>query len=112
MKIKTILLVTAGALSGCVISGSQYKDASVMNSISAGSTKAEVIQNLGNPTSSSAKGGAECLDYKFTRVGQSTYSGSEREHYVTLKNGKATCYGENSCEDVLNDHRNRYQECL
>ncbi len=109
-----IAVIASGlVLSACATNSSPVLTASALNQVSVGDNKARVMQILGNPTSASAKGaGVECLDYKLTRVGQSSYSTSERDHFITLKNGEVTCYGEWSCQAIFSTFKEDYQQCM
>jgi len=67
-----------------------------MNSISLGMTKAEVIKNLGNPASVSAKTDMEYLKYSGQPCVQDpncTFNSFCTEYYVRLVNGKVESYG-------------------
>ena len=105
LKHAAFLLVSTVVGAGCA-STARGRDASAMNSLSVGMSKAQVIAALGNPTSSSASGnGTECLDYMFFRVGQERQSWNEEDHFVVLKNGKVSSYGQNDCEWITKKGR-------
>ena len=59
-----------------------------MNLLSLGMTKQQVIETIGEPTSTSAKRNTECLYYRLTAGG--FYSDS---YYVRLLDGKVESYG-------------------
>jgi hypothetical protein len=84
MKIHGIVMVilSVAFLFGCA--GSSKK----MNLLSLGMTKQQVIEAIGDPTSTSAKRNTEYLNYRLTEDG--FYSDS---YYVRLLDGKVESYG-------------------
>jgi hypothetical protein len=77
-----ILLVATAFLFGCA--GSSKK----MNKVGLGMTKAEVIEAIGDPKSTSANEDIEYLRYKFMTDGLFT-----AEYYIRLQEGKVNAFG-------------------
>lgn len=71
-------------ISGCIASSQ------VMNRVSIGMTKNEVIEKIGQPVSVSAKDGYEILNY---RLAESLVVEHGTDYYVRLLNGKVESYG-------------------
>ncbi len=67
--------------------------ASRMNNVSLGMTKAEVINTIGSPISSSAQGGYEYLNYRLSETGTDWWYANEAPYYIRLKGGKVESYG-------------------
>ena len=59
-----------------------------MNNVKIGMDKQQVIQAVGQPTSASAKGDVEYLNYRLYRGGLMT-----DDYYVRLKEGKVNAFG-------------------
>lgn len=91
MPIKILAAVVLFFLSGC--QAIIYGTASDFNKISLGATKAEVIQSLGNPISTSADSDKdeEVLIYKRMKHAISEWP---RTYSVILRDGKVVKYGE------------------
>jgi len=82
---RPVLLFLTSLLSGCIIWSAER-----MNYISIGMTKAEVIDEIGTPRSSSAQGNTEYMNYVFTeRYGIAV----PQNYFVRLVNGKVESYG-------------------
>ncbi|MGA7876340.1 MAG: hypothetical protein WCA08_11820 [Desulfoferrobacter sp.] len=79
-KLLTVALFVLFTL-GCASS-------SRMNNVNIGMTKQEVITAAGKPTSTSAKGDVEYLNYRLYRGGLMT-----EDYYVRLKEGKVNAFG-------------------
>lgn len=82
MKVISILFVMLSLMIGCAHSPNFSK-------ITLGLTKEEVIDRIGSPDTTAAKGGAEYLNYVYwqdTRF--------EKNYFVRLTNGKVESYGE------------------
>lgn len=77
-----ILLVAMAFLFGCAASSKR------MNKVNLGMTKAEVIEAIGDPKSTSASEEIEYLRYKFITDGLFT-----SEYYVRLQEGKVDAFG-------------------
>jgi hypothetical protein len=78
-----VILLSVAFLFGCA--GSSKK----MNQLKLGMTKKEVIENIGEPTSSSAKKNTEYLNYHLTTGGFYT-----NVYYVRLLDGKVDAFGQ------------------
>ncbi|MCK8602765.1 DUF2845 domain-containing protein [Desulfoferrobacter suflitae] len=80
---KTLMTLTVLVLFvfGCASS-------SRMNQVNIGMTKQEVIAAVGQPTSTSAKGDLEYLNYRLYRGGFMT-----DDYFVQLKEGKVKAFG-------------------
>lgn len=61
----------------------------MINKISVGMTKQQVIKAMGNPVSVSAQTGTEMLNYSFIE----TPFDDPRPYYVRLREGKVESYG-------------------
>lgn len=79
--IVSLLLLTACATSQKV------------NSISVGMTKAQVIEIMGQPDSSSAEAGVESLNYALYESAGERRFGRTKPYYVRLSGGKVEAYG-------------------
>ncbi len=77
-----ILLVATAFLFGCAASSKR------MNKVNLGMSKAEVVEAIGNPKSTSANKDMEYLRYKFMTDGLFT-----ADYYVRLQEGKVDAYG-------------------
>jgi outer membrane protein assembly factor BamE (lipoprotein component of BamABCDE complex) len=78
----SIVIVLGGCASANKISGVQL-----------GMTKDEVIKVMGPPTSVSAQGGREYLNYALSETDDDAFRGWTRPYYVRLINGKVESYG-------------------
>ena len=78
-----VIFIAVVFLFGCA--GSSKK----MNQLNLGMTKQEVIEAIGEPTSTSAKRNTECLNYHLTTGGFYT-----NVYYVRLLDGKVVAYGQ------------------
>lgn len=88
-------LVVSLILIGCVT-------ANKMNNVSLGMTKPEVIAVMGNPTSTSAKGDTEYLNYIFTNRKLNL-----NHYFVRLINGKVESYGKLGDFDSTKDPKQK-----
>ena len=77
-----VVILSVAFLIGCAASSKK------MNQLKLGMTKQEVIEAIGEPTSTSAKRNREYLNYRLTADG--FYSDS---YYVRLLDGKVESYG-------------------
>ena len=84
IKVMVKLLFLIIFLSGCIA------PSSTINKISLGMTKEEVIKKLGNPTSVSAQGGCEYLNYS---LAEDLIVDRGTPYYVRLVDGKVESYG-------------------
>jgi outer membrane protein assembly factor BamE (lipoprotein component of BamABCDE complex) len=64
-----------------------------ISSVQLGMTKEEVIGVMGKPTSVSAQGGAEYLNYVLSETNDDAFRGWTKPYYVRLVNGKVESYG-------------------
>ena len=80
---KLLLILMCLGLIGCAT-------ASKMNRISLGMTKAGVIKTLGTPTSASAKGNTEYLNYRLTETNNMYDWGNL--YFVRIIDGKVESY--------------------
>jgi len=76
-------------LTGC--QAMMYGTAEKLNKISVGMSKQQVIQELGNPDTTSASGSEEILKYKWMKT---VVSWGPKYFYVRLADGKVQSYGE------------------
>jgi hypothetical protein len=88
MNLKTTLTLFA-----IVVCLTACATANKMNKLSLGMTKAEVINSLGNPNSTSAQGGAEYLMYELSPTDDMAFYGITRPYFVRIINGKVESYG-------------------
>lgn len=84
---RTLLFMALLALSGCA--NGFGKHSSRMNSVSLGMTKAQVIEQIGEPISVSAEKGVEYLHYRFFEVAFGPYM----PYFVRIKEGRVDSYG-------------------
>lgn len=63
-----------------------------LSAVSLGMTKADVIRQLGRPTTVAANGNVEYLSYEWDRIGDGPYGGAWA--YVRLVDGRVDSYGE------------------
>ena len=78
-----ILLLITGLVAGCAVSAQR------MNTVSLGMQKSEVIQTMGEPNYTAAKGDVEILTYKLRDRSLLT-----DEYIVRIKNGKVDLFGQ------------------
>jgi len=79
-------LIIALLLGGCAT-------AHKISSVQLGMTKDEVIRVMGKPTSISAKGEAEYLNYALSETDDDAFMGWTKPYYIRLINGKVESYG-------------------
>lgn len=94
-------ILVAATCSGCFITTALTPSASRLNRVGLGMTKPEVIANLGQPDSVSAKGNTEYLNYRLAY--EKDYSGCwyfgiftvahKADYFVRLVEGKVDAYG-------------------
>ncbi len=82
-----LVIITALFVSGCYTGLGQHS--SKFNKVSLGMSKAEVIDAIGKPQSTSAKDGVEYLTYNVYEV----VFGQYVPYFVRIKNGKVESYG-------------------
>ena len=73
-------------LSGCATSGK-------MNLVSIGMTKAQVIEALGPPVSTSAADGVEFMNYRLSETDDDALMGVTTPYFVRIVDGKVNAYG-------------------
>jgi len=78
-----VLIMVAGLMAGCAMSSKK------INAVKLGMAKSEVIQAMGEPNYTAAKGDVEILSYKL--VNQSMLTD---EYVVRIKNGKVDFFGQ------------------
>lgn len=86
MKKLLLTAITAITLISCASSG-------VMNKISNGMSKQEVIKKMGKPSSTSSDGYYEYLRYELTANSTDAFYGNHTTYYVRLLDGKVDSYG-------------------
>ena len=86
MKHLTVAFFVAILLAGCATAGK-------ISTVQLGMTKDDVIKVMGKPTSVSAQGGSEYLNYALSETDHDAYSGWTKPYYVRLINGKVESYG-------------------
>ena len=64
-----------------------------ISTVQLGMTKDDVIRVMGNPTSVSAQGNAEYLNYALSETDDDAFVGRTSPYYVRLINGKVESYG-------------------
>jgi hypothetical protein len=82
----TCAVMLAVSLTACATPGHR------LNNISVGMTKAEVIREMGSPTSTSAQNGIETMRYSLN-AGRALFSVDFDDYYVRLVDGRVTAYG-------------------
>lgn len=87
MKYLIAVLAMILALSGCAATANK------ISSVQLGMTKVDVLKVMGEPTSVSAQGGAEYLNYALTETDDDAFMGRTKPYYVRLINGKVESYG-------------------
>lgn len=73
-------------IAGCATAGS-------INQVSLGMTKAQVIEVMGDPTSSSAQAGVEYMNYALYETAEARRFGFYTPFYVRIIDGKVESYG-------------------
>lgn len=68
-------------------------NANRMNSINIGMTKQQVMNYLGCPDSTSAKGGVQYLKYNLYTTDAHAWYGITEDYYVRIVNGKVDSFG-------------------
>ena len=86
MKHLIATLSTVLLLAGCATA---YK----ISGVQLGMTKDDVIRVMGKPTSVSAQGGSEYLNYALSETDNDAGRGWTKPYYVRLINGKVESYG-------------------
>jgi hypothetical protein len=81
-----LVAVIALILAGCVATPNSA-------ALRVGMTKAEAVAAMGQPTSVSAQGGLEYLNYSITETSPSSYSSFTRPYYVRLVDGHVEAFG-------------------
>ncbi|MBW2200281.1 MAG: hypothetical protein JRF71_05530 [Deltaproteobacteria bacterium] len=82
IKRLTVMLLAALLIFGCAASAQK------MNQLQMGMTKAEVIEAMGPPQSTSSKADIEYLKYRLSSGGAFA-----NDHYVRLREGKVDAFG-------------------
>jgi hypothetical protein len=82
IKRLTVMLLAALLIFGCAASSKK------MNKLQMGMTKAEVVEAMGPPQSTSAKPEVEYLKYRLSSGGMFA-----DDYYVRLRNGKVDAFG-------------------
>lgn len=67
--------------------------ANKISAVQLGMTKDEVVKVMGKPTSVSAQGGSEYLNYALSETDDDAFRGWTKPYYVRLVNGKVESYG-------------------
>lgn len=80
------IVVICILLCGCATA---YK----MNSIRVGMTRAEVVQVMGTPASTSSKGNTEYLNYRLSETDDQAFYGVTKPYYVRLIDGRVDSFG-------------------
>ncbi len=88
MKYLIAALFTSALLAGCVTA-----TANKISGVQLGMTKEAVVRVMGNPTSTSAQGGSEYLNFDLSETNNEAFIGWTKPYYVHLKNGKVESYG-------------------
>jgi outer membrane protein assembly factor BamE (lipoprotein component of BamABCDE complex) len=86
MKKALLVLLLMGLTAGCAT-------AEKMNQVSVGMTKSEVIEVMGSPTSSSAQGSTEYMNYALYDTAEARRFGLYTRYFVRLVNGRVESYG-------------------
>lgn len=87
MKKIILLGMSIFVLYGCAVANGPWGSATI-NKVSLGMNKAQVIEVMGSPTSTSATEGVEYLNYTLIEA-----FGVNAPYFVRLKNGKVDAYG-------------------
>ena len=86
MKHMSAVFITAVLLTACAT-------ANKISAVQLGMTKSEVVAVMGKPTSVSAQGGSEYLNYALSETDDDAFRGWTKPYYVRLVNGKVESYG-------------------
>ncbi|MES1992501.1 MAG: SHOCT domain-containing protein [Pseudomonadota bacterium] len=86
MKYLITALFTTVLLAGCAT-------ANKISGVQLGMTKEEVVRVMGKPTSVSAQGGSEYLNFALSETDDDAFRGWTKPYYVRLVNGKVESYG-------------------
>lgn len=86
MKYLIAAIFTSALLAGCAT-------ANKISGVQLGMTKNEVINVMGKPTSISAQGSSEYLNFALSETGDDAFYGWTKPYYVRLINGKVESYG-------------------
>ena len=86
MKYLIATLFTTVLLAGCAT-------ANKISGVQLGMTKEEVVRVMGKPTSVSAQGGSEYLNFALSETDDDAFRGWTKPYYVRLINGKVESYG-------------------
>lgn len=86
MRNNLVLVIIILLNFGCATAGK-------LNKISLGMTKAEVIDVMGNPTSTSAKNGVEYMHYALYETNTAAQNGAPSPYFVRIIDGKVEAYG-------------------
>jgi len=86
MKYLIAALFTLVLLAGCAT-------ANKISGVQLGMTKDEVVKVMGKPTSTSAQGGSEYLNFALSETDDDAFRGWTKPYYVRLINGKVESYG-------------------
>ena len=86
MKYLIAALFTSVLLAGCAT-------ANKISGVQLGMTKNEVVKVMGKPTSISAQGGSEYLNFALSETDDDAFRGWTKPYYVRLINGKVESYG-------------------
>lgn len=86
MKYLIAALFTSVLLAGCAT-------ANKISGVQLGMTKDEVVKVMGKPTSVSAQGGSEYLNFALSETDDDAFRGWTKPYYVRLINGKVESYG-------------------
>ena len=81
MKYMITAVFTLALLAGCAT-------ANIISGVQLGMTKDEVVKIMGQPTSISAQGHSEYLNFNLSETGDDAYHGRTTPYYVRLINGK------------------------
>ena len=81
MKYLIAALFTSALLTECAT-------ANKVSGLQLGMTKDEVVRVMGKPTSISAQGGSEYLNFALSETDDDPFHGRTEPHYVRLINGK------------------------
>jgi|GEM_PF-6829356 len=107
-RMLSICGILASTVTGCVtptVPSHQrvlYDDASKMNSLSVGMTKAQMIEVMGIPATSSARSGIECAEYQLLEHSTDFYQ-HPSSYYVIFIGGKISEFGRGACSDTSHD---------
>ncbi len=86
MKNIAVAILAGALLAACAT-------AHKISQVRIGMTKEEVIAVMGSPTSTSAQGGREYLNYALSETDDDAFRGWTKPYYVRLINGRVESYG-------------------